>query len=1492
MEAIGCEERDLAVACVKFLERHLQGGKKSAGLQSVVAELEQAGLFPTVVTWTGKRRRGTLKDVNTQYSPQEFAEKLIHSLKRSKDRQVTAKTVRKDWQAELVKQRLRTHELKKEVAFGKLGGDRREEHIELQLGALEKSIRALLLQARRQRVPALTTRRLADISRKGGLRVEDRQVAVREAWKRLAFLKKTQGHQAFVFCMICDRSGRWVVTGADDNLVKLWNSRTGYLHTTYWGHSEPISDLAIDASNKLLASAANDKTIRLWELLTGRCLCVFSGHKESIESICFDARKSLLISGSNDGSCCVWECESVYESVLQLKKVQKKKPLVLPHAKREGNLIKPVWVNSVAPHPHGKFMATASEDGIARVWHIYERSSDEPRLREALRPQAALVNGEFEDGHDRLVASLHAGESQLSKVAWSSNGDRVICVSSKEGSVKLWSWAGATCDYSLIDTVPRRLFALSSTQNFDPNQAPQRGRKKIPTLDAVAWSCDDRWIITAQSRRPPPASENSPNAFFHQQIRVWSATKGELKHILRAHRCQAYLLVAHPSDPAICMSGGHDGLIIVWDIVKGEVLSKTLSIHAQGAPHVLDGAFLPFGTSPAEIACSDSMGRVLLLGLGDGHEYAATPTEQFLENDADTPYRDAENNVIDPGSQRARHLMPRAKLCNAAYTPYLHQPPAPLRGEGAFCDPKEFVNPMNNYSQRVAFVRVQELKAKKTESEALERIEHILKAQDQDISDAIAGRLRTSASSTAQAGGTGTQGANNANADDDAEDVNAEFRTAFSSDEEEQQAPAQTPAETNVARPARRAARRAQGRMRRVQDFLGETSNSQPEEATPANVADGEYTAEADLQDVEPPLRTRGRPRASPRVRARPRTRGRGRPRGSTTAPRLTAAQLAWIEAAATTDRSWLAGAPQIGDQLVYIVHAHNNTLQSNDDPRPWLIHSAAWEQTWLAVLCRVSSIEYKFPFEPARAKQMKKHPSNAIYCLLTLEALRAPTRDPQSNMYLPTTQWKDISRRKFSFELKLERAHGFSDFLVFQNRFDTFSQADFAPGTRVMSLPTGARSSRKEGSVVSVDSRQLHASVQVQWDNGTGPEGHSFWNLYVVNSGKPLQTKVKPLRKPNIKPALCKSIARAVEDIATTQPCANAFAQPVDFRMFTDYLSKVPVPMDLQTIVLRLKATHYRSFRQLFADFFLIRSNCYLYNPADSPICAAAEKLLLMLLDTSKLLPVRTLKSISEFIKLKQSTAPGAKAVAARASSTTAARASSTTTARASSTSTAPKRSTAAPSQAPKRKLNATTAQEKRRQRGASSGVARGKRRKQTSTASTEQQWNTNASQQAPATAGMANPMHGGVDIGDQGLSAQLRTDPARRQQMYFNDMVNPNSSQMLYDPNSMNIRDPSMGAGVTAGNNFSPIIRGGTDRNEMDIPSPISYLNNMNMQGSGAGAPAGGTGVDNRNMVDQRAINSFLYKQQQYNNGTVSSSSSAPPPYNLDQNLLQEFF
>ena len=87
--------------------------------------------------------------------------------------------------------------------------------------------------------------------------------------KNMKLLRRTFGHLSSVYCLIFDRSGQLVLTGADDMLVKCWSFIDGRLIHTFRGASSEISDLAVSQDNKLIAAGSCDKVIRVWELHTG-----------------------------------------------------------------------------------------------------------------------------------------------------------------------------------------------------------------------------------------------------------------------------------------------------------------------------------------------------------------------------------------------------------------------------------------------------------------------------------------------------------------------------------------------------------------------------------------------------------------------------------------------------------------------------------------------------------------------------------------------------------------------------------------------------------------------------------------------------------------------------------------------------------------------------------------------------------------------------------------------------------------------------------------------------------------------------------------------------------------------------------------------------------------------------------------------------------------------------------------------------------------------
>jgi len=108
------------------------------------------------------------------------------------------------------------------------------------------------------------------------------------------------------YCAVFDATGRFILTGADDYLVKIWDVDSGVLVKTCRGHLGYITLIAISPDNSIFASACTLGSIRIWRLSDGVCLQVLK-HKASVNWIKFDATSCALASASDDGQCIVWD---------------------------------------------------------------------------------------------------------------------------------------------------------------------------------------------------------------------------------------------------------------------------------------------------------------------------------------------------------------------------------------------------------------------------------------------------------------------------------------------------------------------------------------------------------------------------------------------------------------------------------------------------------------------------------------------------------------------------------------------------------------------------------------------------------------------------------------------------------------------------------------------------------------------------------------------------------------------------------------------------------------------------------------------------------------------------------------------------------------------------------------------------------------------------------------------------------------------------------
>ena len=70
-----------------------------------------------------------------------------------------------------------------------------------------------------------------------------------------------------------------LASGAEDNLILLWNSGRMDCVFTFTGHTKEVWDvIAMDPTK--VASCSEDNTIKVWDLKTGKLHKTLEGHKE------------------------------------------------------------------------------------------------------------------------------------------------------------------------------------------------------------------------------------------------------------------------------------------------------------------------------------------------------------------------------------------------------------------------------------------------------------------------------------------------------------------------------------------------------------------------------------------------------------------------------------------------------------------------------------------------------------------------------------------------------------------------------------------------------------------------------------------------------------------------------------------------------------------------------------------------------------------------------------------------------------------------------------------------------------------------------------------------------------------------------------------------------------------------------------------------------------------------------------------------------------
>nr|XP_010938293.1 bromodomain and WD repeat-containing protein 3 [Elaeis guineensis] len=480
--------------------------------------------------------------------------------------------------------------------------------------------------------------------------------------QKMQIIKKLRGHQNAVYCATFDRSGRYVITGSDDRLVKIWSMETAFCLASCRGHEGDITDLAVSSNNALVASSSNDFIIRVWRLPDGLPISVLRGHTGAVTAIAFSPRPSAvyqLLSSSDDGTCRIWDARNSHLSPrIYIPKPSDnsagKSSDPSPSTGQQSHQILCCAFNA-----NGTVFVTGSSDTYARVWNACKSNTDDS---EQPNHEMDLLSGHENDVNyvqfsGCVVASRSCTADILKednipkfKNSWFTHDNIVTC--SRDGSAIIWIPRSRRSHGKVGRWT--RAYHLKVPPPPMPPQPPRGGPRQRfqPTprgVNMIVWSLDNRFVLAA---------------IMDCRICVWNASDGSLVHSLIGHSESTFVLDVHPFNPRIAMSAGYDGKTIIWDIWEG----TPVRIYETGRFKLVDGKFSPDGTS---IVLSDEVGQIFIIATGQGESQKDAKYDQFFLGDYRPLIQDTNGNVLDQETQLLAYRRNiQDLLCDSSMIPY------------------------------------------------------------------------------------------------------------------------------------------------------------------------------------------------------------------------------------------------------------------------------------------------------------------------------------------------------------------------------------------------------------------------------------------------------------------------------------------------------------------------------------------------------------------------------------------------------------------------------------------------------------------------------------------------------------------------------------------------------------------------------------------------------------------------------------------------------
>uniref|UniRef100_A0AAQ4NVT8 F-box/WD repeat-containing protein 7 n=1 Tax=Gasterosteus aculeatus aculeatus TaxID=481459 RepID=A0AAQ4NVT8_GASAC len=117
-------------------------------------------------------------------------------------------------------------------------------------------------------------------------------------------LRTLAGHTGGVWCS--QMAVATVISGSTDRTLRVWDAESGECVHTLYGHTSTVRCMHLHGNR--VVSGSRDTTLRVWDVSTGRCEHVLTGHVAAVRCVQYDGRR--VVSGGYDYNVKVWDPET------------------------------------------------------------------------------------------------------------------------------------------------------------------------------------------------------------------------------------------------------------------------------------------------------------------------------------------------------------------------------------------------------------------------------------------------------------------------------------------------------------------------------------------------------------------------------------------------------------------------------------------------------------------------------------------------------------------------------------------------------------------------------------------------------------------------------------------------------------------------------------------------------------------------------------------------------------------------------------------------------------------------------------------------------------------------------------------------------------------------------------------------------------------------------------------------------------------------------